>query len=107
MGKGLDEQHLTQTMVCGGSFHVSKPLGEAPEPAKPSLQQESVGQRVKSLLCFLSHLGHKGHTQHWGLMASSVLVYLGSPHFQRPGAQRFLQLSESPWTSPRWGKPVP
>lgn len=60
MGKGLNGQHLAQTMVCGGSFQVLKLLGEAPDPAKPSLQLESVEQRVKTLLCFLSHL----HPEH-------------------------------------------
>lgn len=100
----MDEQHLAQTMLCGESFQALKLLGEAPDPAKPSLQVESVEQRVKPLVCFLSHL----HT-----LDTKVTLRAGDSwpvqcwFTSLPQAQGLLQLSEPPWTSPGWGKPLP
>lgn len=58
MSKGLGKQHLAQTLVCDAGLQVLKLLGEASDPAEPSLCS-SHPCSIKNLLCFCSHL-HSG-----------------------------------------------
>ena len=92
MDKGLDEQHSAHTLVCGGGFQVLKLLGEASDPAEPSLQLKSAGQRVKNLLCLRSHLhlGDEGHPQRWSAHGQFSAGSPGATSFPEPEVQMSL-----------------